>query len=183
MYMYAVFSLGITSITHNFFVTGHGQNEGDSMHAMIEKQVKKFKKSSPIYVPDQYACIIRAAKKNGEPYKVNELCHNDFVDLKALAADLCINIPKNVKLTEIRALKLEKDHPNVLFYKTSFDQRDYFEAPIINSRRKPDLEKIVLRDAYNRRPGITDAKKNGLLSLIQKKGCVPMYYLDFYNNL
>lgn len=82
LYLYALFNLKITSITHNFFVSGHSQNEGDSTHATMEKVIKKYKKSNPIYVPNQYACIIRSAKKTGLPYKLNELCFKDVVDLK-----------------------------------------------------------------------------------------------------
>lgn len=183
LYMYAVFSLGIKSITHKFFITGHGQSEGDTMHSVIEKQVKKFKKSSPIYSPEQYACIIRSAKKTGTPYKVNEMSFNDILDLKALAVDLFINIPKKVKLTDIRVLMVEKDHPNILFYKTSFAQNEFAEAEISSPRKKIYMGAIQLKKAYTKKNGISEAKKKGLLSLIEKKKCVPMYYLDFYNNL
>lgn len=38
LYLYASKLLGI-SITHRFFETGHSQNEGDSMHACIERNL------------------------------------------------------------------------------------------------------------------------------------------------
>jgi hypothetical protein len=34
-----------------------------SVHAMIERNLEKFKKSGPIFVPEQYISIIRQAKK------------------------------------------------------------------------------------------------------------------------
>lgn len=183
LYLYAVFNLNITSITHKYFITGHSQNEGDSMHATIEKAVKKYKRSSPIYIPDHYASIIRSAKKTGSPYKVNELCFKDIFDLKKLTSDLFLNIPKNVKLSETRVIKIEKAYPNTLFYKTSFEQPEFCQAEIISKRKNIDIYQIDLNKAYVKKPGITEAKKNGLLSLVEKKKCVPMYYLDFFKNL
>lgn len=53
----------VRSITHKYLISGHSQNEGDSVHSTIEKAIKKSLKSGPIYVPDQYAQIIRTAKK------------------------------------------------------------------------------------------------------------------------
>lgn len=150
---------------------------------MIEKQIKKYKKSSPIYSPDQYGCIIRAAKKTGTPYKVHEISFNDIFDLKFLCTDIFLNIPKIVKLSDIRVIMLNRDSPTILFYKTSFEQKDFDQVEIINSRREVNLNKIILKKAFIKKVGISDAKKQGLLSLIEKKRCVPMYYLNFYKNL
>ncbi|KAJ8963754.1 hypothetical protein NQ314_005405 [Rhamnusium bicolor] len=183
LYLYALFKFDITSITHKFLITGHSQNEGDSVHATIEKAIKKYKKSSPIYVPDQYACIIRSAKKNEFPYKVNELCFKDVVDLKKLTSDLFLNVPKNIKISELKTIKVDKKYPNHLFFKTSFEETDFNQAEILSSRKNIDITKIEIKNAYVRKPGITEEKKKGIISLIEKKKCVPMYYLDFYNNL
>lgn len=62
-YSYAVNKLPIQSITHKYLIHGHSQNEGDNVHSMIEKQITKYLKSGPIYVPDEYATIIRTAKE------------------------------------------------------------------------------------------------------------------------
>ncbi|CAG4958617.1 unnamed protein product [Parnassius apollo] len=51
MYHYAVSTLNINSVTLKFLVRGHTQNEGDNAHSLIEKAIKKAKKSGPIYVP------------------------------------------------------------------------------------------------------------------------------------
>ena len=63
MYLYAVTTLNINSIIHKFLIRGHTQNEGDAAHSVIEKNIKRAKKSGPIYVPDQYVSLIRTAKK------------------------------------------------------------------------------------------------------------------------
>lgn len=73
MYMYAVQTLRINSITHKFLIAGHTQNEGDNVHSVIEKSIKRSLKSGPIYVLYQYVSLIRGAQKNGNPYKVFEM--------------------------------------------------------------------------------------------------------------
>lgn len=40
--MYAVQTLKIKSITHKYLIVGHTQNEGDSTHSVIEKQVGEY---------------------------------------------------------------------------------------------------------------------------------------------
>lgn len=84
-YAYATRELKIKSITHKFLIRGHSQNEGDNVHSVIEKQIAKHLKAAPIYVPEQYVTLIQLAKKNGPPYQVQELTHEDFFDLKLLA--------------------------------------------------------------------------------------------------
>ncbi|GFV25435.1 uncharacterized protein TNCV_1147051 [Trichonephila clavipes] len=85
MYKNAVTTLkNIKSVTHKFLVNGHTQNEGDSAHSTIEKEVKRALRSGPIYLPSQYAMAMKTAKKSGKPYLVHELSHEDFFDIKAL---------------------------------------------------------------------------------------------------
>ena len=50
----------------------------------IEKQIKRYLKASSIYIPEQYATMIRTAKKSGTPYHVFDLTFEDFFDLKLL---------------------------------------------------------------------------------------------------
>lgn len=60
---------------------------------MIEKQVKRCLKSGTIYHPAQYISLIKTAKKKGNPYKIHELSHEDFLDFK----DLWDNIGRNTE--------------------------------------------------------------------------------------
>ena len=81
LYIHAVSALeNINSITHNFFIKGHTQNEGDAVHSLIERAIKGFKRSSPIYIPDNYVTIMKQAKKRGKPFDVHEMCYSDFFD-------------------------------------------------------------------------------------------------------
>lgn len=72
LYLYAVTHLNIQSITHKFLIKGHTQNEGDNIHSLIEKEIKKNLKSGPIYSPHQYVAIIKNAKKRER----NSMCMN-----------------------------------------------------------------------------------------------------------
>ncbi|CAH2109212.1 unnamed protein product [Euphydryas editha] len=64
---YAVEKLAINSVCYKFLISGHSQNEGDNAHSLIEKSIKRAKKSGPIYVPDQYVNLIRDAKTKRQP--------------------------------------------------------------------------------------------------------------------
>ncbi|KAL4720779.1 hypothetical protein ACJJTC_017586 [Scirpophaga incertulas] len=64
VYIFAVYNNDfINSICHKFLIKGHTQNEGDSVHSVIERQIQRSLKSGAIYTPDQYTQIIRSAKK------------------------------------------------------------------------------------------------------------------------
>lgn len=124
MYYFAVTKLKINSITHKFLIRGHTQNEGDTAHSLIEKCVKKERKSGPIYVPDQYVNVIRKAKKSGNSFTVNEMSYDNFFDLKALAEEMNINVSKNIdgdqiKLTDLKVVKFTKNNDD-FEYKVSY---------------------------------------------------------------
>nr|CAH7713970.1 unnamed protein product [Callosobruchus chinensis]CAH7767792.1 unnamed protein product [Callosobruchus chinensis] len=196
LYIYAVLSLeNINSVTHKFLITGHTQNEGDHVHSVIEGAIKKFKKSSPIYVPDHYVTIIKQAKKRGKPYQVHEMSFSDFFDLKLMAQEIGIkDVLKNedgeiVQLSKICAVKVTKDNPEELFYKTSFKENDFRSLVVTKNKRQcmPLKSHPILKPVYKKKVGITPKKKASLLSLFikNKKGVssMPQYYKDFHENL
>lgn len=135
LYFYAVRYLGIKSITHKYLVVGHTQNEGDSAHSLIERQMKRQLRSGPVYTPEGFVSAIRAAKKQGEPFHVNELCHEDFYDVKQLSSAIGpINLTA-VKLTDIRVVKVQSESPYSIFYKTSYSE-DFKELTVIKKKRQ-----------------------------------------------
>lgn len=145
MYMYAVMNYKVSSITHKFLISGHTQNENDSCHSVIEQTIKRSKRSGPIYTPDQYYILIRSAKKKGDPYKVTELSHEDIIDLKDLTERLNVNITKDdenesVKISDIRILKVTKEFPYKIFYKTGYDEENFKEITCKRSNRKSEKE-------------------------------------------
>ena len=67
LYQYAIRKHpNIKSISHKFLIRGHTQNEGDSAHSTIEREVNRILKGGPIFTPDQFIAAIRSAKKNWE---------------------------------------------------------------------------------------------------------------------
>lgn len=184
MYIYAVTSLKYNSITHKFLIRGHTQNEGDAVHSIIEKEIKKTLRSGPIYVPAQYVTAIRNAKKRGNPFSVNEMTYRDFVDIKNLAsAGLKKNVDgDSVKLSDIKVIRIEKSDSNEIkiFYKTSYFH-DYKEMALQrNFNRFCDRQE--LKPLYKSKIKLSERKKNDTKSLIDA-GLIPMYYYPFYENI
>jgi hypothetical protein len=76
--MHAVVNLpNIEIIDHKFLESGHTQMECDSMHSAIEFAKKK----TDIYIPSQWATIIRMAKREN-PYYVVPLQYENIYDFK-----------------------------------------------------------------------------------------------------
>lgn len=93
--LYAVHTTSFSVIEQKFLETGHIQMEVDSMHSALEQVKQKV----PIYHPDQWATLASAARRS-HPYQVHQLKHNEFLDLKSLAANI---IPNTSKEAEERA--------------------------------------------------------------------------------
>ncbi|CAH2102382.1 unnamed protein product [Euphydryas editha] len=192
-YAYAVNKLTVKSITHKFLIRGHSQNEGDNVHSVIEKQIKRYLQSGPIYIPEQYKTLIVTAKKTGKPYKVVEMTHSKFYDMKALqeswGSNFNIDEEKNqIKWHDIKVLRVEKEHPEAFFYKTSFTEEIYRKACVrkrVLRRRGTGLAidqslfSIGLTQAYNEKIALSDAKKKDIQELIDKN-VIPKSYYDIY---
>ena len=82
MYMYVSSKYNI-DIKHTFLEVGHTQNEGDSVHAQIERHVKGRK----IYNTEEWCDIIKTAKITDPQYSVINVTYNMIYDFKALAAN------------------------------------------------------------------------------------------------
>lgn len=113
LYMYAVHRLNINSITHKCLIKGHTQNEADSVHSLIEREVKKNLKSGPIYSPDQYITLIKNAKKSRPAMMVHELTFDSFIDAKTLQEEWGYNFNTNTDGQKKRELERDKTTQNV----------------------------------------------------------------------
>ncbi|KAJ8879387.1 hypothetical protein PR048_019995 [Dryococelus australis] len=58
VYIYAAVHHNV-DILHHFMERGHAQNEGDSIHSVIERSSKKI----PIYTPMQWYAVVRVARR------------------------------------------------------------------------------------------------------------------------
>lgn len=189
MYLYAVEKFAINSITHKYLIRGHTQNEGDAVHSVIEKSLKKAKNSGPIYVPDQYIAIIRNAKKRGNPYKVIELSYQDFVDLKILSDELKFNYTKNtngeqIKISEVKMLRFVKGD-SLYYYKNSYKQENWEEVQTKLGTRQSEIitiKDVTLKNAYKAKLEISDKKRDSFSELL-KTNMIPKFYETFYSSL
>lgn len=174
-------------------IRGHTQNEGDNAHSLIEKSIKRAKKSGPIYVPYQYVQLIRTTKKSGNTFVVNELNYDDFYDLKKLFEDITLNVNKDlqgnpVKLSEIKAIRFVKNSETYdLKYSYDSEWVTVKSKITINTRKTRsdnnlNVNEIRLRPAYNTKLTIADRKKEDLRCLLEKN-IIPRCYSGFYESL
>lgn len=148
VYIYTLLQFpNIKLIQHKFLIAGHTQNEGDSVHSIIERQVKRTLKSGPVYTPDQFISIIRSSKKTGTPYQVNELSHESFFDMKDLSNQILPPLLRNnenesFKISDIRVLQVDRNYPKSFFYKTSYADEEFQEIKLDRTNRRHSREKI-----------------------------------------
>ncbi|XP_074039657.1 uncharacterized protein isoform X2 [Leptinotarsa decemlineata] len=180
IYLYALLKFPrIKSITHKYLITGHTQNEADSVHSTIEKQIQRRLRSGPIYVPSQYVEAIKSAKKKGNPYTVTEMSSTDFYSLKRLSEDIGLTIAKSFKISEVKIFKLMQDDPTKLLFKTSFKDHQFSETVLT---RKKNLNSISLKLAYRSKPKLKENKLKDLLDLLHNNH-IPTFYESFYKSL
>lgn len=186
LYLYCVSVMSIPFIEHKFLIVGHTQNEGDMMHSCIERAKKQALRGGPIYIPAQLNTIVRMAKKTGQPFRVQELDTKDILNIKKLSTQIGSNFVKNtsgekVTWTSVKIIRVEKDSPNIIFYKTSYEQTEFKEIKVLTriSKRK---QSIILEPAYENSPGISIAKKQDLLSLCSANA-IPSVYHQYFQNL
>ena len=180
LYLYAINNLDIDSITHKFLIKGHSQNEGDSAHSLIERQVKRLLKSGPIYVPETFVTAIRMARKTGEPFKVKECDHEFFLNIKNLTTEIgpMINL-KQLKISEVKVLRVTKESPYSAFYKFSYAD-DFKEVTVL--KKAKSNRPFTIPSCFSHKPGIQSKKKEDLLDLC-KKNLIPNPYKQLYMSL
>lgn len=171
-------------ITHRFLERGHTQNEGDSVHALIEKQSK----GKMIYTPDQWYALVRWAKTSGKPYNVIEMTQQDIFDYKPLLKER--NWKKDTKnknilyWNKIKEIRVDKDVPNCLFFKYDLKGEQHCLNSVVGTRKRGQIinNNAELKMAYSDTLPITDAKYKDLDSL-SVSGVIPKEYHRFYKNI
>ncbi|KAK7600988.1 hypothetical protein V9T40_008429 [Parthenolecanium corni] len=183
LYMFALKKFEkINSISHKYLITGHTQNEGDSVHSTIEKQIKRSLRSGPIYVPSQYAELIKSAKKKGNPYIVHELSHSDFFTIKQMTTNLGLKLDL-IKISSVKAWRIEKSCPEIFQFKTSYTQTSYERLDVTKktkSRKPKELPELY--PLYSNSIPIKPNKKSDLLSLTANNH-IPKIYSSFFESL
>ncbi|XP_022826364.1 uncharacterized protein LOC111356295 [Spodoptera litura] len=185
------------TITHKYFEKGHTQNEGDSVHALIERTAK----NKMVYTPDQWYALIRWAKQDGRPYLVQEMTTSDFIDFKALLPGCNWTVNTNrerVFWSQLRQLEIRPESTDRIHYKIDFCEHEFkciivnnvLETPKTRSRNRlrEDTSQISdpllrpLTQAYKGKLPIPKAKLQDLKYLCQNN-IIPSIYHDFYMSL
>lgn len=196
-FLFSMLSLASTTyqidITHRFLEKGHTQNEGDSMHAVIENAKKR---QSVLYVPEQWVTLIRMAKTTGRIYNVTEMSQNDFFNFKDITDIESWKTDENkkaFKISKIREVSVKSSAPVTIFFKYVYDlaESDILKIRFLESDKKrgrplkADKSHILpnyLKRLYNAELPVEEKKLKGLLWLCDKNK-IPTMYHQFYRSL
>lgn len=175
------------------------------MHAAIEK----VSEHTQIYWPNDWINIIMLAKKGGNPYSVERLTVEDFIDFnKAYSKDVFINKRMSedlttLKWTEVPCLKFKKSETNSFFFKMNFwDQYREINVKRLPSEslRRPRKtssrtssncstsqnerieDGVAPKPAYKMKIAIKTVKYKDLQDLCKSR-IIPEEYHSFYSSL
>lgn len=194
MYLHVAKKLKI-KISHKFMEVGHTQNEGDSVHANIERSAKR----KLIYTPNEWYTLVRWSKTNEPSYEVYELQQNEVYDFKAhLDTKEWSKNTENEKIswTDIKEIFVDytsdgHDHTeDIIYYKNRLSQERYkiLNCGIQNCTRVTRNTQSasitceeVLVPAYNK-PLPLPALKVRDLQYLCNKGLIPQRHHNFFNS-
>lgn len=183
LYVYASLRLENVEITHTFLECGHMQNEGDAVHALIERRGKNH----DIFTPKSWYDIIRAAKRSEKtPYIVKEVTQDMVFNLKKIVfAPNWISNTEGAKVpwSKVKVIHTSHAKPGKLFYKLEFDS-DYLEVDVMKNRPNLDfdLKTVKLDLAYKSQFKLSAAKYKDVMTLC-KDLAIPKDYHEYYENL
>jgi hypothetical protein len=116
------------------------------------------------------------------------MINEDFFYLKALSGSLGGNFSKtteneNIKMTDIKIVKVDKRSPYTFSFKTSHSQENYKKV-VVNHRKKTKsvAAQLDLQLVYSKKLPIGDKKKADILDLLRKSH-IPKFYATFYESL
>lgn len=167
---------GVT-ITHRFLEKGHTQNEGDSVHSVIERA----REHKIINTPEEWKLLIRWAKSEN-PYKVRDLKREQVYDFKELLKKR--NWAKNtqnekIMWTKIREFIIEESQPNKLHYKYSLEDDS---MTLIIRKQTRNIITETLKNTYSGPIDITNDKYKDIISLCET-GIIPEKYHPYFRAL
>ena len=73
--------LNLNKLQLTFLEKGHTETEGDSVHAVIERQTR----ASQLFTPEQWYGAVQNARKTKNPYRVQVMTHGEFIDFKKMS--------------------------------------------------------------------------------------------------
>lgn len=180
-------SSSIKDVSIRYFESYHGQNEGDSAHSTISSAVSR---SGNIFIPSQLVPIFRLARTK-QPYIVDEMQYNDFLDFKKLSKErntlksTSADSKEGINWLEIMEMRVEKDNPDMIFFKTSHLEEKYRSMTLSKKRNQVPLDKVIVSQLNESTIPLSTGKYQDLVSLCS--GNTPVIrnenYQHFYLSL
>ena len=195
MYLYVIATTNIQKITHRFLESGHSVNEGDMMHALIEKRKRK----QSVYTPQQYYDLVEKAKVAEPHFTVKQMAQADIVDFKEFALNKDHKFQwqydtnhDKVQWSKIKVIEVDANYPNNLSIKyTHVNDGNEICVKVRNEPRRRTralparkamipINELPIMQAYNQPMSITQNKKKDLVKMLN---VIPAEYHEFYHNL
>ena len=156
-------STNLVKVTQKYFETSHSQMECDSMYSTIERAAQ----NTDVELPSDCIELMKLAKKNGRPYMVTELCHDDirnFSDLNNSA--MLTNAFKGIiNVNQINYAKSTDGRADPII--TMSDEIGGEEREVKYRKRGGQRNLANVGNAYNSPPGISSANKCDLMSMVE----------------
>jgi len=185
MVLYALHnSANITQVDHLYMESGHSQMECDSVHACIEREIRKQNINAPM---DYYAAVEHARKP---PYNVLRMDTDDFKDFSGLTKQLIRNRTKDDKKATVHWLNIKhfrylKGESGKIFFKYDTDTNNttFRTLNITQGRgRRTTAIPVSLPPLYTGPVKISVAKYRDLIDLCESK-IIHRDYHSFYRSL
>ncbi|KAJ8688004.1 hypothetical protein QAD02_023799 [Eretmocerus hayati] len=178
MCLYASIKFKIRIILR-FLEVGHTQNEGDSVHAMIEKNSRH----RDVWTHDDWVQVILTARTT-KPYRVIDVQHSMVFDFKDFAGRF--NWKKNsrgeqVRVSNIKEVCISHDLEGYILYKTSFSE-PYDRIDIFEGKEKFDVTSFPLKKLYDGLQKIKGRKLKSMLALCNRN-LIPKQHHYYYRHL
>ena len=179
----------IKKITLNYFPTNHGQSEGDSMHSVVERVLKRVRE---VMVPAQLTSICKLARINPHPYHVVEVQSRDIDDWKSVSQKKGIlrirtsEGGQKIDWTKFMAIQIKKGESQSIGFKYSHTDVGFDVIKTNGMRRSSEEADVRPEPLYiNGPPKISHAKYQDLLSLCTGTQSVVWHpdYQAFYKQL
>ena len=123
----------LQTIDVKYMESGHSYLECNSMHSMIERA----KKHRRIYTPGKMRLIVEEARRNPQPYQVQQMDFSQFLDFKNLFDHTVMNFSltsdgKKVSFLKVKLFRFQRGSSNILFkynYKDEFSSMNFLAEP------------------------------------------------------
>ena len=110
------------------------------------------------------------------------MAHDDFIDFKQVCQYYGNNFfttsnSEQIKIGDIKVVKVDKDSSNTIFVKTSYQQEE-FKNIIVGRKRSRTTLSFDIQNAYSKKLKIPDRKKDDI-----NANHIPKSYKGFYTSV